>query len=512
MKKLLAILVVVSILLGCSMSLAEGPQQVNILYIDATGFKYDNQLAIFDRWEKDCNIKLNRQTVPESEFGTKFGALCAGGNLPDVTTHIASLDSANEAGTQGLLLPISDYLDEMPHVKAMLEEFPEEAELLKAADGKIYKIPTVKMSDVNTQGFCIRADVLKANGINADDIKTMDDLFNALMVLKEANGGKAVYGIRSGSNLTEFTYFARAFGVYSVDFIGNIQYNNETSKYEYPIESQNLKDAVAYFAKLYENGILPADCMTMSDQQWDAANKANELFFFVDNCPNLPNFNQSLWNMGVKDADYKCIMTPSYNATEFPWKAGRQLDSSWGFVIGANSKSLKGTFAYLDWLYNKDNLEYLVFGIEGETCAHDENGRLVNTMSGEEGTKLNTEKYGFGMNWNWCVYRPAFPYLQWDKTALVYYPDTATQSVIAQYESVLKNVYLLPPDPVLTFTEDQSDDLKDYKTPIDTYIQENIASFILGQKTMDQWDAFLEGFNAMNPGRVIDIFNASLNN
>jgi len=512
MKRIFSILVLLTILVGCTVAYAENPQEVNILYIDATGFKYSNHLKIFQKWEEDCNIVLKTQTVPESEFSTKFAALLAGGNLPDVTTHISSINEANEVGPQGLLLPISDYLDQMPHVKAMLEEHADEAELLKASDGKIYKIPTVKTADVNTQGFCIRADVLKANGIDPDSIKTMDDLFDALMTLKEANGGKAVYGIRSGSNLTEFTYFARAFGVYSIDFIGNLQYNNETKKYEYPIESQNLKDAVAYFAKLYKNGILPADCMTMSDQQWDAANKANELFFFVDNCPNLPNFNQNLWNMGVDDAEYICIMSPAYNGTVYPWKAGRELDSSWGFVISAKSKSLEGVFSYIDWLYNKENLEYLVFGIEGETSVRDQNGRLVNTMSGEEGTKLNTENYGFGMNWNWCVYRPAFPYLQWDKTALVYYPDELTQGVIAQYEAVLEDLYLLPPDSVLSFTEEQNDDLKDYKTPIDTFIQENVASFILNQKSMDEWDSFVEGFNKMNPDRVVEIYNEALDN
>ncbi|GEM_PF-2575469 len=510
MKRLVALLVVLFITTGCVMAIAEDPQHVSILYMDSTGFKYTNDLVIYDKWEEDCNIILEPQTVPSSEFATKFGPMVAGGNLPDIVNHNADIAEANELGMQGILLPISDYLDQMPHVKAMLEEYPEEVELLKASDGKLYKIPTVKTADVNTQGFCIRADVLRANGIEPETIKTMDDLFNALLVLKEANGGKAPYGIRSGSNLKEFTYFARAFGVYSIKFIGDIQYNNETGKYEYPIATQNLKDAVEYFAKLYANGILPADCMTMSDQQWDAANKSNELLFFVDNCPNLPNFNQFLWDMGIEDAEYMCIMSPSYNGTVYPWKNGYMLDSSYGDVINAKTKSLEGVLALEDWLYNKDNLEYLVFGIVGETCDYDENGRLVNTMSGSEGTKINTEHYGFGMNWNWCKYRPAFPYLQWDKTALVYYPDAKTQDVIAQYEAVLADLYKLAPDPILTFTEEQNDDLKDYKTSIDTYIKENIAAFILNQKPMTEWDSFVAGFQNMNPDKVVDIYNAAL--
>lgn len=115
------------------------------------------------------------------------------------------------------------------------------------------------------------------------------------------------------------------------------------------------------------------------------------------------------------------------------------------------------------------------------------------------------------MNWNWCKYRPAFPYLQWDKTALVYYPDAKTQDVIAQYEAVLNDLYTLPADPILTFTEDQNDDLKDYKTSIDTYIKENIAAFILNQKPMDEWDSFVNNFNKMSPDKIVAIYNAALN-
>ena len=249
MKRMLTLVLALVLVLSCTAALADDPQHVSILYMDSTGFKYTNHLVIYQKWEEDCNIILEPQAVPSSEFAAKFGPIVASGNLPDIVNHNANIAEANELGMQGILLPISDYLDQMPHVKAMLEEYADEVELLKAADGKLYKIPTVKTADVNTQGFCIRADVLRANGIEPESIKTMDDLFNALLVLKEANGGNAPYGIRSGSKLREFTSFARAFGVYSTDFIGDIQFNNETGKYEYPIASQNLKDAVAYFAK-----------------------------------------------------------------------------------------------------------------------------------------------------------------------------------------------------------------------------------------------------------------------
>ena len=509
-RRLSSLILAVVLLLCCaSMAMAEEPQNVRILYMDSTGFKYNNDLVIYQTIEEACNINLEVETVPSSEFVSKFGTMLAGGNLPDIINHTTAIDQVNELGPKGMFLPISDYLDQMPNVKAVLEQYPEEVEMMKASDGKLYKIPTVKTADVNTQGFCIRADILRENGVDANSIKTMDDLFEALMVLKEANGGKPVYGIRSGGELKEFTYFARAFGVYSMNFIGDIQYNNETGLFEYPVESQNLKDAVAFFAKLYANGILPADCMTMSDQQWDAANKANELFFFVDNCPNLPNFNQFLWNMGV-DAEYTCITPPAYEGKVYPWKSGRMLDFSYGDIISAKTKSLEGILAYEDWLYNKDNLEYIVFGIEGETCERDETGRLINTMSGEEGTKINTEHYGFGMNWNWCKYRPAFPYLQWDKTALVYYPDAKAQDVIAQYEAILSDLYTIPADPVTRFSDEQNEDLKDFKTPIDTYLQENIASFILNQKPMDEWDDFVNGFRKMNPDAIVEIYNAAV--
>jgi len=59
---------------------------------------------------------------PSSEFPTKFASMLAGGNLPDIINHNAAIDQVNELGPKGMFLPISDYLDQMPNVKAMLEE------------------------------------------------------------------------------------------------------------------------------------------------------------------------------------------------------------------------------------------------------------------------------------------------------------------------------------------------------------------------------------------------------
>ena len=67
--------------------------------------------------------------------------------------------------------------------------------------------------------------------------------------------------------------------------------------------------------------------------------------------------------------------------------------------------------------------------------------------------------------------------------------------------------YAVPP---VSFTKEESERLKVIKTPLDTYVAENVIKFIHGVRPMDEWDSFIDELNAMHISEVEDIYNQAL--
>ena len=62
-----------------------------------------------------------------------------------------------------------------------------------------------------------------------------------------------------------------------------------------------------------------------------------------------------------------------------------------------------------------------------------------------------------------------------------------------------------PADPVLTFTNDESDRIKQLKTVIDTVAAEATVKFVLGQKPISEWDAYVAQIKNMGVDELIQI-------
>ena len=50
-------------------------------------------------------------------------------------------------GSQGLLLPLDEYLDNAPNFSSLLEQYPQIRQAITMPDGHIYSLPFLKMGD-----------------------------------------------------------------------------------------------------------------------------------------------------------------------------------------------------------------------------------------------------------------------------------------------------------------------------------------------------------------------------
>jgi putative aldouronate transport system substrate-binding protein len=62
----------------------------------------------------------------------------------------------------------------------------------------------------------------------------------------------------------------------------------------------------------------------------------------------------------------------------------------------------------------------------------------------------------------------------------------------------------------VTLTDVEGSEHSGLKTTIDTYVNENAGLFISGQKSFDEWDAFIAQIKELGADRAVEIEQAAL--
>jgi len=483
----------------------EAPKEVSWMLVEFGTMKFGNHLEVYKLLEEAGNMKLDIIPSPIDSYSEKFNITLASGKLPDIISvygGTAALEAVNENGPKGLFVPLSDHLDKMPNFKAWIDKYPEDAQALRASDGKIYVGFNVKDYPVFNTGFAIREDLLKKNGIELTDIRTAEDLYNAFGVLKKELGGPVMSARYGFANLN---WMSKMFGTsFGIQF-----YSNWDQAYINPFKLPNTKDAVTYMHNMFKDGYLHPDWASMTDQVWaqQIAGPDQKLGFYVDNMQNINGSNKALFEAGKTTSDqegWAGLLPPAYNGKVYPWGAGRSLTAEWGRAISAKTKALDNILKAWDFNYDINNVEKFVYGVEGETYKLREDGtpEYLIDQTTPEGEKLMMEKYGYGQAQHWAVvFRP---------TEYFDYARNPKNSGFEKASDLYKDIYTFTSPPI-QLNKDETELLKQLKTPFDTFANENMVKFINGQRSLDEWDAFVQELNGKFKGdEIVAIYNGAL--
>ncbi|GGE26291.1 putative ABC transporter peptide-binding protein YtcQ [Marinithermofilum abyssi] len=218
--------------------------------------------------EKKFNVDYQREYGIYTEYQEKLAARVASGDVPDVLGFTLEEDKANffKWARQGAFLPLNDYIQEYPTLKAV----PKEVWNAVTVNGKIMAIPKYfPKTYLNTP--IIRKDWLDNLGLkmptNYDELKkvaiafTKDD--------PDGNGKDDTYGMV----LAEDWYPFYAFGAY---WDVNAWYHkNAKGQYIPGVISKPHKETIRMMADLYKQGALTKDFVLLS------SNEANTKEFYA---------------------------------------------------------------------------------------------------------------------------------------------------------------------------------------------------------------------------------------
>lgn len=436
-----------------------------------------------------ANLAINKVTnatveVFEFEEQSVYDTAMSEQKVPQITYH-NGLSFINRYGPEGAYINIYDYLDQMPNVKALLEDEQWAMDVAKFtySDGVMYAIPAVATGYSSVWGYLYRGDIFEKN--NLEFPTTQEEFYDVLVELKELYPdsypfvirqmkgnmqGLEAWGYNWGGNHELGGYFNTLF-----------DFNHDTETYYFAQTSQQMKEMISFLNKLNEEELLHPSCLTMDTQQWTEALATNKSFITYDKVDRIPALTA-----GATDADADwvlCGAAPIAMGSKGVAVSKQQGPTNYGFSVSSllSDEDLANALKYIDWLCSPEGIEVTNWGLEGESYEVDAEGNKF--------WKSGFQYAGSGLG----------------VAGLRLYQDF--DAFKASYdENVQEALEIIAPaatgkhDPTLVYTEDEQYIYDTYRQALFDASLAELQKFILGTRDIDtDWDVYVAEMEMM-PG------------
>lgn len=461
--------------------------------------------------EKDTGVEFDFQELPWADTNQKVMLMFASNDLPEVFIGVNLPDAAIlDYGIQGLIMPLNDLIEKYGiETKAMWAEAkddPNLANTMKAADGNYYYLPKYSEQTLNTYNHRCYVYTPWLEKLGLDYPTTTDEYYEMLKAFKtkDPNGnGKADEAPYLGQNNDLMpSFFINSF-IYDDN---NDRFIVEKGKVDVTYKRPEFKEALMWLNRLVEEGLL--DTLTFTQDQNALKSIMNQEDVIVG------SFAQST-KTGVLDRN---IPFSNQRSKEYypimPLKGPKGVQLTYPtptipqplFFLTSECANPGAAFRVGDYMLAPEQTMISRWGFEGTNWVDPKPGVL-----GYDGKQAFFEKINdvWGMkthNVHWQYTNPGFhPRNIIDGTVT---PDDPLDYMYVQWKSAVAMSEFVPEEFVprkLTMTMEEMDRWATLQPSIRTYLDENIAKFIIGDRSFDEWDAFLAEFDKMNLDEFISL-------
>ncbi|KAF9115691.1 hypothetical protein BGX30_006193, partial [Mortierella sp. GBA39] len=329
----------------------------------------------------------------------------------------------------------------------------------------------------------VRTDIFEKNNIPIP--ATWDELYTALKKLKEIYPDSIPFSDRFQFNST-LNIAATGFGTKAGWGFGNgLTYKADKDEFVYTSTTPEYKNMLTYFNKLVSEGLLDKESFTQTDDQATQKFVSGKSFVINGNSQTVvlhrTDMNKSL---GEGKFSIAKITVPGGPAGQL--MSGSRLEN--GVMILAKAKenpNFKAILQFIDWLYYSDEgEEFAKWGVEGVTYTK-ENGvrKLVDDINynglNPKGTKDLRIDYGFSGG--------VFAYGGTTELLQSMFSDEEKKF----QEDMKKTKTVVPAEPPIPYSVEDREQATLLSTPLKDYSDQNTLKFILGERPLSQFDAFV---------------------
>lgn len=357
------------------------PVELTIAAADLGAASLADNLPVWQEIERRTNVKVNWDVTAAAQYVEvmKLRVSAGGGNLPDIMLLPNGLSLA-ELGSQGMILPLEDYIETNgDNILAAYEKFPN-MRALTSADGHIYSINSMnEAAYFSPYGFIVRKDWLDRVGLDIPTtIEEWEEVMRAFKA-QDANGNgnpndEVPYS--AGGTVWYTTYWGNAWGLHMIQSSG--WYPDENGQMQYEYLSDNAREWLTWLNKMYSEGLIDPEFMTLGDEaKMFEKVVRDEIGVFTANPSNIPTLLATLQANGVKDAELVAVAPPKGPHAQATEVIGDMAVD--GYVVSSSCENPDIAIAFINYLLSDEGAELLNFGIEGETYNKNSDGTYTLT-------------------------------------------------------------------------------------------------------------------------------------
>ncbi|WDZ83517.1 extracellular solute-binding protein [Micromonospora cathayae] len=481
---------------------ATEPVSFSILYNNHPSYPLKNEWLFWSELTKRTNVKLEPVAVPLSDYEQKRSLLVGAGDAPMIipkTYH----PQENAFVSSGAILPVSDYLDLMPNLKDKIERWNLQPELdtLRQSDGKFYLLPGLHEKPWAEYSVAVRADILDQLGLAVP--KTWDELYTVLKAMKARYPDSYPYSDRwskptPGGALLRIV--GESYGTQAGWTFQHATWDPAAQRFGYTGSSPQYRQMIEYLHRLVAEGLLDPESFTQSDEQARQKLANGKSFVISSNAQTLVNDYRP--DLAKTQPGAKLVKIPLPVGPAGEINPASRLEN--GVMISAKARESKHFVAmmqFVDWIYYSDaGQEFAKWGVEGTTYTKDAAGKRTLTADvnvvglNPKGSKHLQKDFGF--------FNGVFSY--GGKLDLMQSFFSPEEMEFQQVMNARKPIEVPPPAP-LTDTEREQVSL--WETPLKDHVTQNTLKFILGQRPLAEWDAYVAELEAKHAKQYIDLVN-----
>ncbi|WP_193105605.1 extracellular solute-binding protein [Brachybacterium sp. FME24] len=489
--------------------MASEPMTVSMLWTDWPEVPVEDSWRIFERIKELTNVEITLTHIPFSDATEKRSLLISAGDAPTLIPLVYTGEDAAFVSS-GAVVPLSDYVDRMPNFQKYVEEWDlgEMINNLRQADGKYYMVPGLQEVSVPVFSLVIRKDVFEEVLGAVPD--TWDELREGLVLIKEKypDSVPLADGFEAQSMLN---YAAHAFGTKAGWGFGDGAIDAEGDELVYAATTDQYKSLVEFFRGLVEDGLIDRESLTASNDGSGAADVsekfANETCFAASGSSGTAiEFAQAL-NETVGEGNYSVTLIPPPAGP-----AGNNVEprNFWhGFMLGSEitkSENFLATLQFADWLYfNPEAREMLRWGEKDTnyTKAQDGTIELMDEFSLDD-YSLNA---GAETDIKTDLGYSTFPAESTESRALK--ESYSTPEFVQYIDDVLTVRTPREPIPPAPLDETELEQASLLATPIKDAVDTATLQFIMGERDISEWDAFVGELEAAGLPRYLELLNGA---
>lgn len=452
--------------------------------------------------QEKTGITIEFQHPAVGQTQEAFNLLLANADLPDIIEYswINYSGGPEKAIDDEVIISLNEIMDEYcPNLKAFLEANPEVDKMVKTDDGLYYCFPFIRGEAklMTSVGLMLRQDWLEE--LNLEVPETIDEWHDVLTAFKEEKGAAAPFTYLYGSGyLTDNNPFAFAYGAPRSFYVG------DDGRVHYGAIDDGYREYLQTMKQWMSEGLIDVDLATLTGDQVTAKITNGSAGASFGYCGS----GMGVWTNSGQSTDpaYALISAPYPTVNKGDTPEFGQKDNDYvitgAAAISSSCENIEAAARLLDYAYSEEGHLLYNFGIEGESYEMTD-GKAIFTEK-----VMNNPDLSLAQSLSGYI-RATYngPFVQDGNYIDQYYALDSQKDAVIIWSSTNAKAHIVPP---ITATVEESSELSQLMNEINTYRDENTLKFMLGTRSLDEWDAYVNEIKDMNIERALEIQNAAL--